>query len=49
MARQAFPSDIEFLTWLRDRLVHVYKESENVDFVLRLNEIIEELKRNVSD
>lgn len=29
----------DFLRWLADRLVNVYGESENVDFVLRLREV----------
>jgi len=29
----------EFLMWIRDRLVHRYQESRDVDFVLRLTEI----------
>ena len=37
-------TDSEFLRWLRGRLVNVYKESENVDFVQRLDRIIEEIK-----
>jgi hypothetical protein len=37
----AYLTDAEFLTWIRDRLVHVYGESPNVDFVHRLNAIIE--------
>jgi hypothetical protein len=37
-------SDSEFLRWLRSRLVNVYGESENVDFVQRLDRIIGELK-----
>lgn len=32
-------SDGEFLRWLVDRLVLVYGESENVDFVHRLRKI----------
>lgn len=32
-------SDAEFLRWMADRLVHVYKESPNVDFVLKLRAI----------
>lgn len=38
-----------FLSWLADRLVHVYKESENVDFVQSLKERNEAMKeaRNV--
>lgn len=31
--------DNEFLNWLADRLVHVYGESPNVDFVLKLKAI----------
>lgn len=31
--------DVKFLQWIRDRLVHVYKESPNVDFVLRLEKV----------
>lgn len=38
-------TDPEFLTWLRDRLVNVYHESQNTDFVLRLNDIIEREKK----
>jgi len=34
-------TDSEFLRWLRGRLVNVYKESENVDFVQRLDRIID--------
>lgn len=30
------PNDSDFLNWVADRLVHVYGESENVDFVRRL-------------
>lgn len=33
-------NDEQFLSWLRDRLVNVYNESPNVDFVLRLEKII---------
>lgn len=29
----------KFLDWIADRLVHVYKESENVDFVLKLRRL----------
>lgn len=37
-------SDVEFLEWVRDRLVHVYGESPNVDFVRRLGNIISDAK-----
>lgn len=39
-------SDYDFLTWMIARLVNVYGESENVDFVLRLKEITEEASRD---
>jgi len=32
--------DKEFLQWLLDRLIYVYRESENVDFVHKLRNII---------
>jgi hypothetical protein len=31
--------DADFLRWVADRLVHVHKDPENVDFVLRLREL----------
>lgn len=31
--------DADFLRWLADRLVYVYKESPNVDFILKLRTI----------
>jgi hypothetical protein len=34
-------TDREFLLWLRDRLVYRYHESPNVDFVHKLNAIIQ--------
>jgi hypothetical protein len=37
-------SDREFLEWIRDRIVHVYGESPNTDFVLRLGEIAQALQ-----
>lgn len=35
----------EHLLWIRDRLVHQYGESENVDFVLRLAKIANDYDR----
>jgi septal ring factor EnvC (AmiA/AmiB activator) len=35
----------KFLNWIADRLVYVYKESENVDFVLRLRELANEIQK----
>jgi hypothetical protein len=37
-------SDKEFLEWIRDRIVHVYGESPNTDFVLRLGDIAQALQ-----
>lgn len=39
VAEQADRGDALFLGWLADRLVHVYSESENVDFVLATRRI----------
>lgn len=39
-------SDKEFLHWIADRLVYVYGESENVDFIRKLRSIAESLKGN---
>ena len=36
-------TDKEFLSWLADRIVYVYKESPNTDFVLRLWKIADSL------
>ena len=40
-------SDKAFLTWLKDRLIIVYHESPNADFIIRLDEIIESLSAEV--
>lgn len=37
-------NDKKFLMWLADRLVHVYGESEFVDFVQRLRKIAENIE-----
>jgi len=37
-------NDKEFLNWVAGRLVNVYKESENVDFVIKLRKIAEALR-----
>lgn len=36
-------TDKEFLEWLIDRLVHVYGESPNVDFIHKLNKIADKI------
>ena len=38
-------TDKEFLTWIRDRIVNVYEESPSVDFVRRLEEVIDKLDK----
>lgn len=35
--------DKDFLMWIHDRLVHVYKENENVDFSHKLRNIIDNM------
>jgi hypothetical protein len=34
-------NDKEHLKWIHDRIVNVYGESENVDFLIRMREIIQ--------
>jgi hypothetical protein len=36
-------SDKEYLQWIYERIVNVYGESENVDFLIKMREIIENL------
>ena len=36
----------EHLQWLHDRIINVYGESENVDFLHRFRDIIEEVKNS---
>lgn len=38
-------TDSEFLEWIAARLVNVYHESENVDFVLKLRKIAAKLRK----
>ena len=35
--------DSEHLKWIHDRIVNKYNESENVDFLIRLRQIIDDL------
>jgi len=37
-------TDSEHLQWLHDRIVNVYGESENVDFLIKFREIIKDIK-----
>jgi hypothetical protein len=36
--------DSEFVKWIADRIVNVYGESENVDFIHRLRKVVENLE-----
>ena len=38
--------DSEHLQWIHDRLQHVYHENPNFDFMHRLREIIETVKKS---
>ena len=40
--------DSEHLQWLHDRFIHVYGENKNVDFLIRMREIIESKKPKVT-
>lgn len=42
--RKLRESDAIFLRWVADRFVHTYRESQNVDFVLKLKEIATRLE-----
>ena len=37
-----FNADSKHLWWIHDRIVNVYGESENVDFLIKMREIIKE-------
>ena len=37
-------NDADFLRWVRDRLVQVNEDSENADFIIRLNKIIKKVE-----
>jgi len=39
-------TDLEFLTWLKARLINVYGESEFTDFVQRLQRVIDKNVQN---
>ena len=38
--------DFEHLQWIHDRIINVYNENENVDFLIRMREIIKTTKEN---
>ena len=37
-------TDINHLRWIHDRLVYVYKENQDVDYLIKLRSIIAELE-----
>lgn len=37
--------EIEHLQWIYDRIISVYGESENVDFLIKMREIIKQKQR----
>ena len=39
-------SDSEHLQWIHDRIVNVYGENENVDFLIRFRTIINDVERS---
>ena len=39
-------NDKEFLNWIIDRLINIYNESPNVDFIHRLRKIADKLENN---
>ena len=39
--------DTKHLKWLHDRFVNVYNENENVDFLIKLRNIIKELEEDM--
>lgn len=38
-------SNIEFLTWIKERMIHVHKENENFDYIHRFNSVIDDVRR----
>ena len=41
--------EIEHLQWIYDRIIHVYGESENVDFLVRMRKILNQNKDDEKD
>lgn len=39
--------DLEFLKWLHKRMINIYKEKENIDFVKKLEDIIERCEKDM--
>jgi hypothetical protein len=41
--------EIEHLQWIHDRIISVYGESENVNFLIKMREIINQNKDEIED
>lgn len=37
--------DIKHFVWLHERIVNVYKESENTDYLIKMRKIIEKMEQ----
>ena len=37
--------DIKYFIWLHERIINVYKESENTDYLIRMRKIIEKMEQ----
>ena len=37
--------DIKHFVWLHERIVNVYKESENTDYLIRMRKIIKKMEQ----
>ncbi|MDB4025637.1 hypothetical protein N9438_03690 [Flavobacteriaceae bacterium] len=37
--------DIKHFVWLHERIVYVYKESENTDYLIRMRQIIKKMEQ----
>ena len=37
--------DIKHFIWLHERIINVYKESENTDYLIRMRKIIDKMEQ----
>jgi hypothetical protein len=44
--REKKVQDSAFLNWIHDRLANVHGENKDVDYMIRLRQVIERLKKN---
>lgn len=38
-------NNVEFLTWIKERMIRKHKENPNFDYIHRFNQVIEEYKQ----